>query len=141
MKIPVSKTYALIDDEFRYLSDLTWHLDSDGYAINFKNKVRMHKLICEGREIDHINGDKLDNRRCNLRSVTHKENIHNASAHKDGTSRYKGVSRHRKGWRAQLCHDGDKMVIGTFPTEHYACLAYDLLAKYLKRKTNFPSVF
>lgn len=138
MKIPVSKTYALVDDEFKYLAGLTWHTDSDGYAINFKNKVRMHKLICRGREIDHINGNKLDNRRSNLRIVTHQQNIHNAKAHRDGTSRYKGVSRRRNGFRAQICHNGDKMTVGTFPTEHFAVLAYDLWANSLGRKTNLP---
>lgn len=137
MKIPVSKTYALVDDEFSYLADLVWHLDSDGYAINFKTKIRMHKMILSGEEIDHINGNRLDNRRENLRAVTHKQNVQNGSAHRDSTSRYKGVSKHKNGWRAQLCHNGKKMSLGQFPTEHLAAVAYDLWAKPLGRKTNF----
>jgi hypothetical protein len=136
MKIPVSKTYALVDDEFAYLADLIWHLDSDGYAINFKTKTRMHKMIMKGEEIDHINGNRLDNRRSNLRVITHKENVQNGSAHKDSTSKYKGVSKHKQ-WRVQLCHEGRKMLIGEFPTEKIAATAYDLWAKPLGRKTNF----
>lgn len=98
----------------------------------------MHKYVLSGNEIDRLNRDKLDNRLSNLRVVTHRENLQNGSAHRDSTSRYKGVSFHKGKWRAQICHNGKKMALGQFPAEHHAALAYDLWAHSLNRKTNFP---
>ena len=99
----------------------------------------MHKLVLPGAEIDHINGYKLDNRRSNLRVVTHKFNVQNGSAHNDSTSRYKGVSKRGKVFRAQLCHNKNKMLVGEFPTGHLVAVAYDMWALSLGRKTNFSS--
>ncbi len=125
---------ALCDDrDYDWLhSFATWYLDSDGYPICWKAGKRMHKMILKGREVDHIDGNKLNNQRSNLRPVTHKQNTQNGKAHKDGSSQYKGVSKRKNGWRAQICVDGKKMLIGTFPNERWAAYAYDIAARDLR---------
>lgn len=142
IKLQNSNKVALVDDEdFEWLNSYTWYLDSDGYPICFETRKRMHKMILEGREVDHKNGDPVDAQRSNLRSVTHKQNTQNSKAHKDGSSRYKGVSKRRNGWRAQICKDGKKMLIGTFLKERWAAYAYDIAARDLHGpygRSNFP---
>ena len=60
--------------------------------------LKMHHAILgkppQGYVVDHINGNRLDNRRCNLRFVTHQQNAFNTRKHRveNGTSRFKGVS-------------------------------------------------
>ncbi len=88
----------------------------------------MHRLVAktsEGMDTDHINGDRLDNRKKNLRSCFHKENVRNQQrAHKDNESSvYKGVcfDRNRKKWR---CRVGGKH-IGDFDSELEAAIAYN----------------
>ena len=75
---------------------------------------------------DHINGDRLDNRKSNLRICTHKENQRNMKMHKDNTSVYKGVSRSREGrWVVKI---GNKY-IATFKDIVEAAKRYNVEAK------------
>jgi hypothetical protein len=80
----------LVDDEdYLRLKAHKWSVNSRGYAVRFtehlgvKKGIRMHREILElgeydgGMEVDHINRNKLDNRRCNLRLVTRSENQKN----------------------------------------------------------------
>lgn len=74
----------------------------------------MHRLIMGfpvNMEVDHINGDTLDNRRCNLRICTHAENMANRKIHRDNTSGYRGVywSKERNMWRVQIYINGKKI--------------------------------
>lgn len=74
-------------------------------------------------EIDHINGNRADNRWCNLRSVTRAENMKNKKRYKG--SKYNGVT-YRKDtgkWRARLRIDGVLVNIGQFDTEQEAFMA------------------
>jgi hypothetical protein len=78
------------------------------------------------QEIDHINGVKNDNRICNLRDVSRRENIRNQQIHREG--KLFGCSLHRKKWRAQISIDNKTIHIGTYSTEqeaHEAYLEYD----------------
>ena len=75
----------------------TWHLGKRGYPATHigGRTVVLHRLLfpdVQEYEIDHINGDKLDNRRRNLRLCTHQQNAFNQKRRRTNTSGYIGVS-------------------------------------------------
>ncbi len=100
--------------------------------------VLLHRLIAgaqPGEQVDHVNGDALDNRRCNLRICTPTQNMQNRrkSPTKDGrptTSQYKGVhfDAKRQRWIAQITIGGVQRKIGRFRDEMAAAAAYDVAA-------------
>ncbi len=76
-------------------------------------------------EIDHIDGDGLNNRFANLRVATHGENMRNARLRSDSTSGRKGVQPTRAGrWTARIRCDGKLIYLGTFNTVDEAHSAY-----------------
>lgn len=81
----------------------------------------------DGKHVDHINGDKLDNRRRNLRIVTHKQNMFNRRFKRVAKSGYRGVAQTPRGrWKACI---GRKLAyIGTYDTKEEAALAYNTRA-------------
>lgn len=85
--------------------------------------VRLHRFLLGYPEsiIDHANGDRLDNRRSNLRLATLRDNIANANVRKDSPTGLKGVSIAGRGFSA-IC---DGTYLGTFSTPIEAALAYD----------------
>ena len=95
--------------------------------------VYLHRVLMRdlgGRQVDHINGDGLDNRRCNLRSVSSAENKYNAGKRKDNSSGYKGVSCRAGGkrWRAQIQHCGRTHWLGVYDNKIDAARAYNAAA-------------
>lgn len=139
--------YAVVDNlNFKYLDKYNWHKNGDGYAARIRcypNKqitismaIQIMKIMGKwkkGKEIDHINRNKLDNRLCNLRMATRAENNRNVGLRKDNTSKYKGVSIatncHIKKWLAQIQFNKKKMYIGRYETAKEAAKAYDRKAK------------
>ena len=121
--------YALVDDEdYELVSGFAWHLSSNGYARcavnvetreealrdgrNYRKQRRifMHRLVMgvddvpwNGISIDHLNRDKLDNRKSNLRIADQSIQCQNVGSNKNVTSQYRGVSwKKREGrWVAQ----------------------------------------
>lgn len=96
------------------------------------------KKLPPGFLVDHINGDKLDNRRSNLRLATRSQNEMNKlkrRTHKGrpATSKYKGVclntGKRKKKWRAFLTIDGKRVQLGAYYSEREAALAYNAKAK------------
>jgi hypothetical protein len=81
----------------------------------------------KGLEVDHIDRDTLNNRRCNLRVVTHSVNVHNQRLRPDNTSGYKGVSwvPHCRKYRARIQLDGKKVHLGMFDDPKEASLAVE----------------
>lgn len=78
-------------------------------------------------QIDHINGDRTDNRLCNLREVTQSQNNANSARRKDSTSGVKGVyfSRQKNKWAARIKPSGSKRVhLGFFADRNEAANAY-----------------
>lgn len=74
-------------------------------------------------EIDHINGNRSDNRISNLRAATRNENNHNCTVRKDSTTGVKGVSVHRGRYIARVRVNGKRCHIGCFGTIDEAALA------------------
>jgi hypothetical protein len=103
---------ALIDAEDISLADVgAWYFSGNGYAARTAGRkhIFLHHLVCPcgaGMMPDHINGDKLDNRRCNLRVVTKAQNGWNVKLSRRNSSGHKGVKFHRGKWVASIFCDG-----------------------------------
>jgi hypothetical protein len=87
------------------LNEHRWRLNNYGYVVRYEGGTRcktpikaylLHRVIVgaqPGQIVDHINGDKLDNRRENLRICSHAENMRNRRKHKNNTTGYPNVER------------------------------------------------
>ena len=77
-------------------------------------------------EIDHVNGDRLDNRFCNLRQATRTQNGRNLGMKKNNTSGYRGVTwdAQSQRWKAQITVNRKQIHIGLFDTPKEAHVAY-----------------
>lgn len=98
--------------------------------------IRMHRLIMEvapGVEVDHINGDTLDNRRCNLRVATRLEQSRNTGMRKNNSTGYKGVSYIEKlgKFRAYIVVNRKQIHLGLFVKAEEAAAAYEKSAAEL----------
>lgn len=140
--------FAKVDPEdFDELSQFTWRANPSGYAIRsvWSKNYFMHRDIAqppEGMLTDHINGDTLDNRRCNLRLCLHAENMRNRRIGSKGSSQYKGVSRskYEGRWQAIIGADKRSFNCGTYDSEEAAARAYDSAAVHFFgefARTNF----
>lgn len=127
----------LVDDEdFLWLNQWRWSV-SRGYVVRraSSENVRMHRLILGlrvGEYTDHINGNRLDNRRMNLRIATMAENNRNRAS-RGSASGYRGVSWHKAGkcWEARISADKKDRRLGLFKDPVLAAKAYDEAAKDL----------
>lgn len=117
-----------------------WTASNSGHMYRRKPKsaggetIFMHHEVlgkAPGLEVDHINGDRRDNRRANLRFVTKAQNQMNRVA-VVAASGFKGVARNKKGWSASIKKrvEGKKVNyhLGTFKTPEEAAAAYDRAA-------------
>lgn len=133
---------AIVDDEdFEFLSQWKWHANASAarrtYAMRNsapdadgkRAHIMMHRVVCAvapGEEVDHINGNGLDNRRANLRPVTRGQSMWNRAPNASGSSRHKGVywhKQHRK-WVAAIQVNKKRVHIGLFTSEDAAARAY-----------------
>lgn len=140
-------------DEKDYLlySIYNWYYDaSNGYlarTYNYK-KVYLHRLICnfpKKKAIDHVDGNKLNNTRANLRICDNKDNVksRNSINKNKKSSQYKGVYFHKKNknWYSKIMYENKQYHLGCFTEEIEAAKCYDLSAKkYFKEfaNLNFP---
>ena len=112
----------LIDHEdYEKCRLVSWCVDSKGYANGkspFGGTVRLHRFILDPGElhVDHINRNKLDNRRSNLRIVTNQQNHFNESIPKNNKSGHLGVywNRQCRKWCSQITVDGKTISGGLF---------------------------
>lgn len=98
-----------------------FYVSSEKGSRRDRRTTKLHRLLCaaEGLEVDHINGDPLDNRRCNLRAVTHQHNQWNRTQAR-GTK----FCAHTGKFVAQIGVDQKKISLGYFKTEEEAHRAY-----------------
>lgn len=161
IKLGRKEIYAIVDDDFKYDKRYCLSLTSHGYARAniYKGKVDgkykyeyayLHHLVVgkppKGLVVDHINRNKLDNRRANLRFCLQSNNARN----KESTSGYKGVhyQKHNKKnktgkvWVAQITANYKCNHLGSYKTPEAAARAYDNAAKRLHGEyatLNFPA--
>jgi hypothetical protein len=139
------KNAIVDDDDYEWLSQWKWHAAKIRNVFYVARKIRvdgvvktilMHREISKpptGMQIDHINGDPLDNRRENLRICTNTDNQRNRPIHKDNISGFKGV-RPRRGnnnkYEAYIFHNGKQIYLGKYEDINLAAQAYDNAAKF-----------
>jgi hypothetical protein len=145
--IPLTRgLVAIVDDEdYERLCEFKWHANSEGYAVravrNEERKqirIRMHRLVLgipidDPREVDHINGNRSDNRKGNLRICQRFENQANRKAQRNNSSGFKGVYwvKRSKKWTAQITSNGKSHSLGYFYTAEAAHWAYKKAADEL----------
>lgn len=105
-----------------------------------RTALMLHRLIMDApkdKQVDHIEHDTLDNRKCKLRLCSNQENAFNRGRPKNNQSGFKGVTYRKqpknminerekqKPWEAQLQLNGKKIYIGYYKTKEEAAAAYD----------------
>ena len=139
-QIELPNGYMTLVDKLDHaaLSSLPWYAHESKGRVYARRSIRvggkettilLHREIMNaspGEQVDHINHDTLDNRRCNLRLCSNQENKRNALP-QGGMSRFKGVSWHKRHaqWYAHIGLNGKIHYLGHFPDEESAARAYD----------------
>ena len=138
---------TIVDDEdYEYLSKQKWSFHN-GYAVGYdkekKKQIKIHRFIMEKQlqesiipnaRLDHIDGDKLNNQKYNLRIVTAQQNSMNSKMQIDNKSGYKGIAiqTHKckdgslsKYWQAKIQYNGKTIRLGTYGTPEEAAKKYN----------------
>jgi hypothetical protein len=130
------RKYALVDDEdFERVKKYRWQLHHSGYAVatvrfsGQRKHIAMHRFILQvqgGVSTDHINQNKRDNRRQNLRPCTPAQNVCNVKRRKNNSSGYTGVHfhKHNKRWVAYIGRK-PRIYLGSFGSAEKAARAYN----------------
>lgn len=138
--------YTIVDaDDYEWLSQYKWcaHKKGRGYFYaERRNKHKtdsIHRLVInvpKNMQVDHINGDTLDNRKENLRICSRWQNSRNRKKQKKpSSSKYKGVIWDGESrWRAKIVVNKRKINLGGYLTEEEAAIAYNVAAKKYHKK-------
>lgn len=144
--ILTTKKQEILVDEQDYknipmLANMKWMISTNGYAICKKydklihkySIFRMHRLVMNaliGYDVDHIDGNKLNNQKANLRICTRSENARNKKMSKSNTSGYKGVCwfKEREKWMVKISPNGKSITVGYFDNLKEAARAYNAKA-------------
>ena len=120
--------YSLIDDDDAELASRRWYRAKNGYAVcsirpwkgvRRHTSLYLHVAVMGGKGVDHINGNRLDNRKSNLRFATQSENLQNRLV--DGKrSLPRGVYKSRERFMARARKDGKVHHLGVFDTPEEA---------------------
>ncbi len=135
------ETTQVSDIDFIFLSGYDWTLNYKGYVVcssrvgglhsQFMSRViaKRAKIDCSN-QIDHIDRDRLNNQRENLRPATNSQNRANSKINKDNVSGYKGVYQRKRKWRAVIQFQSEKIHLGYFNSPEEASEAYQKAADY-----------
>ena len=149
-QIPLARGQIVFVDaaDYEWLSRHKWSLCGNGYAGRFEHGklIYMHREIMQppkGMVVDHIDGNRLDNCRSNLRIGTHSENMYNQAKRIGSASSFRGVFRRKKDGRcyAMIFFQGRAIWLGFYDEEVEAARVYDRKAVELGiefARLNFP---
>jgi hypothetical protein len=154
-RIPLTKgAYAMVDDADyeRVIAVGRWCLNNVGYAIHWytdaetgkRRGLLMHRFIMEAPshlDVDHIDTNRINNVRANMRLATKSENQANKNVQRNNTSSYKGVVANRGKWEARVGHKRRKIHLIQASTPEIAAMYYDAAARLLYgdfARVNFP---
>lgn len=114
--------FQLDEEDAAHYAGRRFSLGSHGYVQTGRGKLLHRELLGlttrDGKIGDHINGDKLDNRRANLRVVT--PSMSSANVRHRAASGYRGVYPNKKRWAAAARQNGKKLHLGTYDTPEQA---------------------
>jgi hypothetical protein len=128
---------AIVDDDCPIeILEYKWQYHPKGYAKRIstlkgkKTGIFMHREIIganKNEQVDHVNGDKLDNRKCNLRLCTNSQNQSNRKISKKNTSGFKGVQPHVRNGKmvARITVNKKNIYLGLFDSAKDAAIAYN----------------
>lgn len=138
IKFPKNR-YALVDDrDYLKILKYKWHIDGRGYVMRNRltkddgSPIQLHRLILnpsQDKQVDHINGDRLDNRRDNLRVCSKSQNMCNRGPQKNNTSGFKGIyyDKFAEKWRAKANFNGKVYSIARSKSKDKVIRAYNRL--------------
>ena len=139
--IPLTQDkFTIVDDEdysricmFKWCANQsrnTFYAISDSIKQKKKTRIIMHRLIMnaqKGVQIDHKDGNGLNNRKNNLRFANSSQQRQNSRTHRKTTSKFKGVcfDKNKKLWCVRTCINYKRIYLGYFKDETAAAIAYD----------------
>lgn len=145
MFIPLTRglSAAVDDADYEHLAKFTWYAaprsrpagkfnaKRTSYEGGKKQNIYMHRVIMnagEGIQVDHIDGNPLNNTRENLRICKQSQNNANA-AYPVSSSGYRGVYQDKKRWRARIWVNKRGLSLGVYNSKEEAAAAYDAAAR------------
>ena len=135
--LPNGKSFIFDTSDLPLIKQYSWSIDDHGYVRSWCKEFgyfKLHRLLLgigSSEIVDHINGIRSDNRRCNLRFATAEQNARNSAVRHDNLTGFKGVSRHKSGkYQARINIDKRCISLGYFTDPLQAALAYDKAAVF-----------
>lgn len=138
----------MLDYKFSYKKDSQYtgyaarNIQVNGNRMTYRlHRLIMERILCRPllptEQVDHINGDGLDNRRCNLRLATPQQNQGNSRKRSNNRSGFKGVWLHGNKYQAQIGVNYHTQYLGTFDTpeaahEAYCKAAHELFGEFAR---------
>jgi hypothetical protein len=116
------------EDKYQDIMRYSWYINKNGYVVSHNPYMLLHRYVMSAEKdsvIDHINGNKKDNREINLRTSTPALNSHNKIKSGNTSSRYIGVSKKDTKFQAAITKDGKRYYLGYFNHQKEAAEAYN----------------